>query len=202
MPERRHRADARRNTDRIARAAIEALEESGAGVSLDEVARRAGVGIATVYRRFGDRGGLIRAAFLTYFADEVEPLALAARDADDPGQALAAALQATTETLAAHRVLLSAAKESGAFTVDIAERYLSPLGDVLAAAQRRGQIRRDLVIRDIAAVVVMAMATVQLGDPPGADRRRHLALLLAGMRPSDEPLPAPSPRQRPPGYAG
>ncbi|MFD0884415.1 TetR/AcrR family transcriptional regulator, partial [Streptosporangium algeriense] len=84
MPEQRHRADALRNSDRIVRAAITALREGGTAVPLDEIARRAGVGIATVYRRFGDRDGVIRACFETYFAEEVEPHALAARRAADP----------------------------------------------------------------------------------------------------------------------
>ncbi|ETK31376.1 TetR/AcrR family transcriptional regulator [Microbispora sp. ATCC PTA-5024] len=183
------RADARRNSDRIVRAAIEAFEDAGIAVPLEEIARRAGVGIATVYRRFGDRDGLVRTAFQTYFAEEVEPLALAAPEERDPFRGLVRALTAAVDTLAAHRVLLAAAKESGALSVDIAERFMGPLGEVLAAAQRAGQVRGDLVVRDLAAIVVMALATARGGDPGRDDRRRYLALLLAGTRPSAEPLP-------------
>ncbi|MFC7647422.1 TetR/AcrR family transcriptional regulator [Streptosporangium lutulentum] len=112
VPEHRPRADALRNSDRIVRAAITALRESGVAVPLEEIARRAGVGIATVYRRFGDRDGVIRACFETYFTEEVEPLALAAREAADPRQGLAEALDAVIGTLAAHRSLLTAAREA------------------------------------------------------------------------------------------
>ncbi|MCG5215571.1 TetR/AcrR family transcriptional regulator [Streptosporangium sp. KLBMP 9127] len=192
MQEHRNRADALRNSDRIVRAAITALEESGPSVPLEEIARRAGVGIATVFRRFGDRDGLIRAAFQTYFAEEVEPLALAARQAGDPGEALADALAAAVDSLAAHQVLLAAAKESGAFTVDLAERFMGPLGEVLAAAGERGQVRADLLVRDLAAIVVMALATAHPKDAEGADHRRYLALLLAGIRPSPDRLPPPA----------
>ncbi|WP_329423792.1 TetR/AcrR family transcriptional regulator [Streptosporangium sp. NBC_01495] len=189
MPEQRHRADALRNSDRIVRAAIAALRETGATVSLEEIARRAGVGIATVYRRFGDRDGVILACFETYFAEEVEPLALAAREAADPGRGLTEALAAITDTLAAHRALLTAAREAGAFTVAVAERFAEPLGDVLARAQRRGLVRADLQVRDLAAIVVMALATVYRADHDSADHRRYLALLMDGIRPSAEPLP-------------
>ncbi|GAA3428813.1 TetR/AcrR family transcriptional regulator [Streptosporangium sandarakinum] len=186
------RADALRNSDRIVRAAIAALCETGSAAPLEEIARRAGVGIATVYRRFGDREGVVRAAFHTYFAEEVEPLALAARAAADPRRGLADALAAAVDTLAAHRPLLAAAHESGAFSVDIAERFMGPLGDVLADAQRRDLVRSDLMVRDLAAMVVMVLATVHADDAGHADPRRYLALLLAGTRPSADPLPGPA----------
>ena len=186
------RADAQRNSARVVRAAILAFEEVGAAVPLEEVAQRAGVGIATLYRLFGGRDGLIREAFATFFVEEVEPLALAARAAEDPGDALATALVRTLDALATHRVLLGIARETGAVTVTVAERYLHQLGDVLVAAQRAGRVRSDITVRDLAAVVVMALATARADDPANADPRRYLALLMAGMRPSDDPLPPPA----------
>lgn len=192
MHEQRQRADALRNADKIVRAAIAILREHGPDVSLEEIARHAGIGSATVYRRFGDREGVIRAAFQTYFAEEIEPLVLAARDTPDAGQALNEALTATVATLAAHRGLLRAAKESGAFTVDIAARFMGPLGAVLTTAQRQGHVRADLIVRDLAAIVVMTLATAHPDDPAHHDPRRYLALLLSSLRPSADELPAPS----------
>ncbi|HEX4813371.1 MAG TPA: helix-turn-helix domain-containing protein [Nonomuraea sp.] len=193
MHEQRQRADALRNADKIVRAAIAILRERGPEGSLDEIARHAGIGSATVYRRFGDRDGVIRAAFQTYFAEEVEPLVLAARDAADAGSALAEALAAAVDTLADHHGLLKAARQSGAITVGIVERFMGPLAAVLARAQRDGQVRSDLSVRDLAAIVVMALATAHPGDPGHRDPRRYLALMLAGLRPSAGDLPAPSP---------
>lgn len=190
--ERYRRADARRNSERIVSAAIAAFREGGRPVSLEDVAQRAEVGVATVYRLFGGRDGLVRAAFDTYFVEEVEPPALAARAAEDPRRGLIDALTAAITTLSAHRHLLSAAREAGAVSIDTAERFLDPLRDVLAAAQRAGTVRADLVGRDLAAIVVMALATVHPSDPAGADQARYLALLLSGLRPTNEPLPPPA----------
>jgi AcrR family transcriptional regulator len=65
----RLRADARRNHAQVLVAAREAFVEVGPGVPLEEVARRAGVGIATLYRRFGDRAGLLRAVVIAALED-------------------------------------------------------------------------------------------------------------------------------------
>jgi AcrR family transcriptional regulator len=181
-----------RNSDRIVRTAITALQDAGSDVPLEEIARRAGVGIATLYRGFGDRDGLIRAAFETYFSEEVEPLVAGAIDADDPLRGLTEALTATVRSLSAHRALLEAAKESRSIKVDIAARFMDPLGEALAAAQRLGLVRADLLVRDLAAIVVMALATAHPRDPDSADLRRYLALLLDGIRPSPRPLPPPA----------
>ena len=190
--ERFRRADARRNSERIVRAAIAAFRDRGRPVSLEDVARRAEVGVATVYRLFGGREGLIRAAFDTYFAEEVEPPAVAARAAGDPRRGLIDALTAAVMTLSAHRHLLSAAREAGVVYIDTGERFLDQLRDVLAAAQRDVTVRADLVGRDLAAIVVMGLATAHPGDAGGADQRRYLALLLSALRPSEDNLPPPS----------
>lgn len=192
MRDQRRRADARRNSERIVRAAIALFRDRGPVISLELVAERAEVGIATVYRLFGGREGLIRAAFDTYFVEEVEPLAVAAVGSADPGRGLAETMAAAVETLAAHRFLLTAAHEAGAVTVDTAERFLGPLREVLQAAQAARQVRSELVVRDLAAIVVMALATVHPDDPDGADPRRYLALLLAGIQKAGPALPPPA----------
>jgi AcrR family transcriptional regulator len=189
------RADAQRNAARVVRAALVAFEEQGTEVALEEIARRAEVGVATLYRLFGGREGLARAAFRTFFAEVVEPIARAATRADDPWDGLTTALAATVDAAAGHPVLLRVARDSDAITVDVAERFLADLGDVLVAAQRAGAARPDLVVQDLRAVLFMSLACARVEDP--ADRRRYLALLVAGMRPAADPLPPVSgPRDR------
>ncbi|MCO1660659.1 TetR/AcrR family transcriptional regulator [Pseudonocardia humida] len=193
MPEIRRRSDAVRNRARIVAAAVSAFDEVGPQLRLDDLAERAGVGVATVYRLFGSRDGLVQAAFETVFGAEIEPLAQAAREAPDPATGLRDVLGATLERVAAHRGLFRAARETGAVGVDIAERYLRDLDDVLRAAQRAGAVRTDVALRDVAAVLVMVLAVVRDGDPDGADRRRYLSLLLDGLRPGAPALPPPAP---------
>jgi AcrR family transcriptional regulator len=192
MREPPRRSDARRNGARIVAAAVEAFAEVGSEVRLDDLAARAGVGVATVYRLFGGRDGLVKAAFETVFVGEIEPLALAARTHPDPAVGLPAALGGMLEKLAAHRALFRAARESGVIRVDTVERSLRGLADVLGAAQRAGAVRLDAIPRDLAAMLVMALSVVHDHDPDGADRRRYLALLLDGLRPGAPALPAPS----------
>ncbi|WP_016696951.1 TetR family transcriptional regulator, partial [Actinoalloteichus spitiensis] len=96
MRETPRRADARRNRERISRAAAAAFSELPADgpvdLRLEDVATRAGVGVATVYRLFGGRAGLVRAAFRALLADELGPLAAVAATAPDPAAALRAAI--------------------------------------------------------------------------------------------------------------
>jgi AcrR family transcriptional regulator len=192
MSETPRRSDARRNGARIVAAAVSAFADEGPAVRLDDLAARAGVGVATVYRLFGGRDGLVKAAFETVFGTEVEPIALAARAEPDPAVGLRAALAGTLEKLAAHRALFRAAREAGVIRVDVVERFLRDLGDVLGAAQGAGAVRLDVGLRDLAAMLVMALSVMHDNDPDGADRRRFLALLLDGLRPGAAPLPPPT----------
>lgn len=177
------RADAARNHDRIVAAAAGAFEELGAGVALEEVARRAGVGVATLYRRFRNRDQLVRAVLEHVVATEIQP-ALDVGDGE-PWRDLVVTLEALVDAMASHRTVLAVAHEVGLIDVDMVESYLSRLGRLLRRALDAGVVRPELRARDLAAVVVMALAT-------GADRRRYLALLLDGLRPAPGVLPPPS----------
>jgi AcrR family transcriptional regulator len=192
MAETPRRSDARRNGARIVAAAVSAFAEGGPAVRIDDLADRAGVGVATVYRLFGGRDGLVAAAFETVFETEIEPIAAAARTDPEPAAGLRAALGGTLEKVAAHRALFRAAQEAGVIRVDVVGRFLRDLDDVLGAAQRAGAVRPDVGPRDLAAMLVMALAVVHENDPDGADRRRYLALLLDGLRPGTDPLPGPA----------
>ena len=85
--------------------------------------------------------------------------------------------------------MIRLAHEVGAIDVDVVQSYLSSMDRLLRRAVDAGLVRPELVARDLAAVVVMALATVHDRDPDGADRRRYLALLLDGLRPAPAALP-------------
>ena len=193
--ERGLRLDAVRNQERIVAAAAAAFAELGADVTLDEVARRAGVGIATVYRRFRSRDQLVRAVVAHVLTAEIEPVAEV--ETDDPWRDLAAILEASVAAVAAHREVVALAHAAGAIDVDVVDRYLDRIDRVLTRARAAGLVRADLEPRDVAVAVVMVLATVRKGDEDGGDWRRYLALLLDGMRPAPTPLPAASRTMRP-----
>jgi AcrR family transcriptional regulator len=181
------RLDAARNQERIVAAAAQAYAELGADVTLDEVARRAGVGVATVYRRFRNRDQLIRAVVTHVLAAEIEPVA--AVETDDPWRDLAATVEATVAAVAAHHEVVALAHQAGVIDVDTVDRYLHRLDRLLTRARAAGLVRPELEPRDVTVAVVMVLATVRPGEN-GGGWRRYLALLLDGMRPAPHPLPA------------
>jgi AcrR family transcriptional regulator len=185
------RADARRNQHRILEAARSAIEDAAAGFAVEDVARRAEVGVATIYRRFAGRRGLVRAVLEQYFVDEVEPLVTASLAEPDPWRGLVRGLEATLVTVVANTQLLAAAQDAGVITADLTARYLEPLGELLRRAQEAGSARGDLVVGDLPALVTMAVATVRLMPNSPEAWRRYLALLLDGSRatPSNGDLP-------------
>jgi AcrR family transcriptional regulator len=191
------RLDAARYQERIVAAAAAAFAELGADVTLAEVARRAGVGVATVYRRFRNRDQLVRAVVAHVLAAEIEPVA--AVETDDPWRDLAATLEASVAAVAAHRDVVALAHAAGGIDVDVVDRYLHRLDRLLSRARAAGLVRPELEPRDVAVAVVMVLATVRRGaggdgavktDAASGDWRRYLALLLDGMRPAPVPLPA------------
>ncbi len=186
--ERGLRLDAARNQERIVAAAAVAFAELGADVTLDEVARRAGVGIATVYRRFRNRDQLVQAVVAHVLTAEIEPVAEV--ETDDPWRDLAAILDASVAAVAAHHEVVALAHAAGAIDVDVVDRYLHRIDRVLTRARAAGVVRAELEPRDVAVAVVMVLATVRKAKEGGGDWRRYLALLLDGMRPAPSPLPA------------
>src|SRR5215831_15659928 len=93
------RRDAERNRQRILKAAAEVFNERGLDVSLDEIARHAGVGVGTVYRRFRTKEDLVEALFMSRLAT-VAAIAEQALEADDPWAGLVSFMERMTETMA------------------------------------------------------------------------------------------------------
>lgn len=193
------RADAARNHRRIVAAAAAAFEELGPEVSLEEIAHRAGLGVATLYRRFRTREQLIRAVVEDVFAAEIEPTAAATTG--DPWADLTGTLARSLDAVAEHRVVLDLAREASALDVETVHRFGRELERLLDRARAAGVVRPELTVRDLAAVLVMAMATVPRGATGPDDRRRYLTLLTDGLRPGPAALP-PSVTGRPPGAPG
>jgi AcrR family transcriptional regulator len=178
------RADARRNHERLLRAARETFDEQGSGACLDEIARRAGVGIGTLYRHFPTRRDMLEAvlhdgiAELCLYADHllVSP---------DPGDSLAAWLRAVVAHATASRglaaELLRTASEPGAAPVAKCEEMRSMGARLLARAQAAGKIRADVTANDLFTLVNgIAWATEK--SHTGRAASRLLDVMLDGLR--------------------
>jgi AcrR family transcriptional regulator len=174
------------------------FSEQGLEASLDEVARQAGVGVGTVYRRFRTKEELVEALF-EHRVDAVAALAERAAEEPDPWTGLASFMEQMAELLAGDlglRQLLMFATY-GQDQVAYARRRNAPLIQKLVErAQAAGQVRPDLMVTDIPFLVFVLTEAAQIARPTGRDLwRRYLALILDGMRPAREgftPLPVPA----------
>jgi AcrR family transcriptional regulator len=127
------RADARRNHEQVLAAARELFVEAGPGVPLEEVARRAGVGIATLYRRFGDREGLLRAVVVAALQDSraAAEAALTAGEGTDGLAALAQYMHAALD------LRVSAVIPLVLDRLDLEDPGIRPAREASAAAMER-----------------------------------------------------------------
>ena len=182
----RLRADATRNRERIVAAAREAIVELGPDVALDEVARRAGVGNATLYRHFADRAELLRQVTLSVMARTVKRAEDALAEEPDAFAALCRfVFESADERIGALCPLLSDVFDrQDPAVVRQVEQMERSIEAVMDRAQRAGQLRTDIAVGDL------MVALTQLARPlpgtccAGFDRfaRRHLQLFLDGLR--------------------
>jgi AcrR family transcriptional regulator len=197
-PVRPLRRDAQRNRQRILTAASEVFTERGLDVSLDEVARHAGVGVGTVYRRFGTKEELIEALFVER-VESIAALAERAWAAPDPWIGLVCFMEQVAEVLAddmgLRQMLMFASY--GQNLVSYARQRNAPLVTrLIERAQATGQVRADLRQTDLLLIIFMLADAAQLARPTSPDLwRRYLTLITDGMRPRRDgvtPLPVPA----------
>jgi AcrR family transcriptional regulator len=180
------RADAQRNRERLLTAAAELFRGHGLDVSMEDIAREAGVGVGTLYRRFRNREELIDALFesrLAEFAAVVRECAAIS----DGWTGLVALLERTLELQAADRGLkhLFHSREHDRAAVDeIRDLVLAAAADMTSRAQAAGDLRLDVGAMDIVLLSfsVGAVADLTAGQDPFA-WKRALALALDGLRP-------------------
>jgi AcrR family transcriptional regulator len=174
------RADARRNRDKLLAAATTAFAEAGTDASLEAVAKRAGVGIGTLYRHFPTREALIEAAY----RNELERLTGSAPDLVaelEPDAALAEWMDRFVAYAAAKRGMKSALAAVGASHSDVfagaRRQLLDAIAPLLAAGVEAGTLRSDVDAED----VLRAMGAVWLVDD-AEQARTLLRLLMDGLR--------------------
>jgi AcrR family transcriptional regulator len=178
------RRDAELNRRRIMEAARLVFAERGLEATLDEVARQAGVGVGTVYRRFPDKEALVDALFEESFG-QVVTLAERALELPDAWEGVIVLLTELAETQAADRGLrdIMLSESYGHDRVAQMRDRIKPLLErMVERAQQQGGLRADLRAGDLPAILMMISVTVEFGGEARPDLwRRYLTLLLDGI---------------------
>jgi AcrR family transcriptional regulator len=171
------RADARRNYDALIAAAGEAFAEDGADATMEDIARRAGVGIGTLYRHFPTRPKLLEAVYM----EEVDALCRSAHDFAElePFEALVRWLERFVDYLATKRVLAGQLSSSMGGKPEVfkgAKRAMTAAGEpLLERAQAAGQVRPDARFDDVLQMT-MGIAQIHAADRTSVDRILEIAL--------------------------
>jgi AcrR family transcriptional regulator len=193
----RLRADARRNRDRLLLAARDVFVARGALAPLDDIARGAGVGIATLYRRFPDRRSLMRAVALDALKRIGHEARLALEEEREPFHALARYMHRTLDSRVA--ALMPTLVSSGIplDDADIAEARaaaVEPVSRIIERAHADGSLRPDVTFGDISLLLIRLSRPQPQPITDELDNslaHRHLAVVLAGLRASPENAAAP-----------
>jgi AcrR family transcriptional regulator len=188
------RADARRNRERILAAACDVFVELGSGAPLDEVARRAGVGIATLYRRFPDRQSLIDATVIDVLTRTAHEARLALAEEPDGFRALARYMHRAIDLRisAVIPALLGAISFEADEFVRARRESVEPFQAIIDAAHSEGTLRADVTSADIGLMVVRLSRALPGEFPRDTDislAHRHLDIVIDGLR-----APANGPR--------
>jgi AcrR family transcriptional regulator len=175
------RADARRNYEKVLTAAREAFAEGGESTALEEIARRAGVGIGTLYRHFPNRQALLEALYV----NEVEEVCRSADELEsgDPWEALNSWFErlmgyfATKQALSGE-LLNYLGRDAALFQVCRTSLYDAG-GPLLARAQDAGVVRQDVDFPEVMQMM-MGIAKIPVGDP--SQTAHILRIALDGLR--------------------
>ncbi|MGZ4290619.1 MAG: TetR/AcrR family transcriptional regulator [Gaiellaceae bacterium] len=164
------RADAQRNLDRLLGAAAECFAEQGVDASVDEIARRAGVGHGTVFRRFPTKDALL-AAVLAARMSELATVAEAACAEPDEGEAFDAFVHAAADAYARNRALIEAMKRCE--TTPEVGALVDAVARLLRRVQDAGVVRKDVTAEDVLALIPTAS--------------NYPDIVLDGLRPPGRP---------------
>jgi AcrR family transcriptional regulator len=183
--ERPLRRDAERNRQRILTAAAEVFTQRGLDATLDDVARQAGVGVGTVYRRFPDKESLVG----ELFQDRIDAMVAVAEDAcaaPDPWHALVSFLEYAAASMAGDLGLrqMMMFATYGKDRVAYAREQMRPVvGKLVERAQAAGALRPDFSATDVPLIAFMLASAAEYAVQPEV-WRRYLAMIIDGMRPS------------------
>jgi AcrR family transcriptional regulator len=175
------RADAERNRRHVLETAQQVFAAEGLGVPIDEIARRAGLGVGTLYRHFPTKEALFEAIVvdrMTRMAARAEELA----DTPDPGAAFFTMLEAMAVESAKKKDFVHALGDAFATRRTFHEakqRFRASLDVLLERAQRAGAVRPDVSTSD---AIALLRGVLSIPDASADARARHLAIVFDGLR--------------------
>jgi AcrR family transcriptional regulator len=179
------RADARRNRDQILLAAREVFIDRGPDAALDEIARRAGVGNATLYRRFPDRQSLLRAVVLDVFREVAQQARRAVSEEAEPFLALARYMhQALDARIGAVMPALIGLIEADDEIQRARDDLTDSVREMIGRAQAERTLRPDVAEGDVGTILIRLSRPLP-GLPAGLDQglaHRHLDVCIEGLR--------------------
>jgi AcrR family transcriptional regulator len=178
------RADARRNREKVLAAARAVFAEQGVDAQMDDVARRANVGVGTVYRHFPTKEALLNALTDELFA-VVAVHTRTLLTLADPWEAFTRALWFGAEKTAGDRAfteIMAAQQKWPARTCPGKEDLLITVGELMDRCKAAGVMRHDAMVEDIGLLMCGVGSASQMEHPVPDAWRRHLAIMLDGLR--------------------
>lgn len=183
------RADARRNREQIIEAARELFIRIGTDVPMEEIAKTAGVGVGTLYRRFPDRDELIKAVSLDNFDRLLEVARTVERDEPDPDKALGSLLYSSLELRLG--IIMTAVSPRAYEALQRSGQHVAKRDEVLRIADRllkraqeAGSMRKDIDIGDVVLSLILVSRLIPPSDSELGEMvfRRLVALMMDGLR--------------------
>jgi AcrR family transcriptional regulator len=179
------RADARRNRGLVLEAARAVFAEQGLEAQMDDIARRAGVGVGTVYRHYPTKEALVEALADDHFQRLAES-ARAALEEADPWEGFCAFMRRSSEVQASDLALVEVMGEQPDAMCRAAEQRADlheAVAELVARAQKAGKLRRDVVPEDVPMLMCGVGRATRVGSRgPTMSWQRYLAIVLEGLR--------------------
>jgi AcrR family transcriptional regulator len=187
------RKDAARNRDLLIAAAREVFAEDGLDATLDDIARRAGLGVGTAYRHFANKYELV-SALMDQLLEQFIASAAQALELEDPWQGLVVFLEEALVGQVNNRGLrqvLMGVHDQAKFD-EVHDQLSGMLGGLLDRAKQSGSVREDIEATDIGFLISMLCSVADIaGDVDPELWRRYLSLCLIGLRPGATALDGP-----------
>lgn len=180
------RADARRNHEKVLAAAAAAFADAGLEAQVEDIARRAGVGVGTVYRHFTTKEALVEALAEQHFARLADLAEAALADDGDPWGTFSAAIWSAARAAAgdiAWCEILGGRPSAGRAAALNQQRLAAAMGRLIARAQRAGVMREDASVDDVRTIMCGFGHVAAAQRAGGAmDWERYLQIALDGLR--------------------